>query len=259
MQEGYWMIRTWQAGNVGEKTKYFLPGARPTGKVRRRDVRAAKKQEQNGYAAQKALARLLNANFGSGDCLLGLDYSEAGMEKILSRGREAGLAVDDEDEAVRMNAIWEAADHEISNCLRRAKRKAKKLGVELKAVYCTSDMDGQTGEQVRVHHHLVINREARAAFELAWKDMGGVDWETLWENQEDLTPVAEYLIRQVRRIPDAKKYHSTRNLIRPEPKDRIAMNDAEMRPPKGARLVYRSEFRPGLPQYIRYIIGHDRR
>ena len=33
--EGYWIVRTYEAGNVGEKTKFFVPGARPTRSQRR--------------------------------------------------------------------------------------------------------------------------------------------------------------------------------------------------------------------------------
>ena len=58
MQEGYWVVRTYEAGAVGEKTKFFVQGSRPTGKIRRKDRDAARKQEQNEYSAQKALARL---------------------------------------------------------------------------------------------------------------------------------------------------------------------------------------------------------
>ena len=67
--DGYWIVRTYEAGDVGEKTKFFVPGARPTRSKRRlRD--AARKQAQNEYSAEKALARLLNANFTEGDLLL---------------------------------------------------------------------------------------------------------------------------------------------------------------------------------------------
>ena len=33
--DGYWIVRTYEAGNVGEKTKFFVPGARPTRSQRR--------------------------------------------------------------------------------------------------------------------------------------------------------------------------------------------------------------------------------
>lgn len=256
MQEGYWVVRTYEAGSVGEKTKFFIPGSRPTGKIRRKDRDAARKQEQNEYSAQKAMARLINANFTAGDLLMGLDYSEAGMERILIWGREHGLPVDSEDETEKMDAVWEAASHELDNALRRVKRRLQKQGMELKAIYATSDMDGETGEAVRVHHHLIVNGGTQDAFLDAWEKcgLGGVNWKHLWDDQEDRTPIAEYIIRQVRRIPDAKKYRSTRNLIRPQPKDRIALSDALLRAPAGGKLLYMREYKPGRPQYIRYAL-----
>lgn len=261
MKEGYWVVRTYEAGAVGEKTKFFVQGSRPTGKIRRKDRDAARKAEQNEYSAQKALARLINANFIAGDLLMGLDYSGKGMEKILAWGRAHGLPVDSDDETEQMNAVWEAASHELDNALRRVKRRLEKQGIELKAIYSTSDMDGETGETVRVHHHLVVNSESREAFVDAWEKygLGGVAWSPLWQDQEDRTPIAEYIVRQVRRIPDAKKYRSTRNLYRPQPKDRIALSDAELRCPAGGKLLFRQEFRAGRPQYIRYALPEKRR
>lgn len=255
MQEGYWVVRTYTAGGVVEKTKFFVPGSRPTGKVRKKDKNAVRKQEQNEYSAQKALARVINENFRKGDLLMGLDYSKEGMEKILNWGREHGLAVDSEEEQERLDAIWEAASHELDCCIRRVKYRLKKQGMELMAVYATSDMDGETGEMVRVHHHLVVNAGTQDAFLDAWEKcgLGGVSWTPLWEDQIDRTPIAEYIIRQVRRIPDAKKYRSTRNLRRPQPKDRVALSDAELRVPAGGKLLFRQEFKPGRPQYIRYL------
>lgn len=265
MKEGYYVIRTYEAGAVGEKTKFFVPGKRPEGKLSRRQRDALKKQEQNEYSAQKNLARILNANFSRSGILLGLDYSDEGLKRAMDWGRKNGLPVDSGEENLRQNAIWEAAAHELDNALRRVKRRLAKEGLELKAVYCTSDMDGDTGEIVRVHHHLVINPEAREAFISAWEEygMGSVDWEKLWGNQLDRTPIAEYIIRQVRRIPDAKKYRTTRNLIRPKAKDRVVYTDRELQVPKGACLIFRQEYenRFGVrgdmnrkPQYIRYLL-----
>ena len=255
MKEGHWVIRTHQAGAVGEKTKFWVPGKRPGGKSRKNEKAQIRKQEQNEYSSLKQAARILNANFTKRDVLLGLDYSGKGMEKLEKWIAKKGIILEELDEAERLQIYWDAADHELTNCLRRAKAQAKKLGVELKAFYITSDMDPRTGETVRVHHHLVINREAVPAFEQAWKNLGSVDWETLWSYQEDRFDLAEYLLKQVRRIPDAKKYKTTRNLIRVKPKDRIVLSDAELRVPRHAKLVYRQEFsKPGQPQYIRYVL-----
>lgn len=266
MKEGYFVIRTYEAGDVGEKTKFFVPGKRPeNGKLSRRQKNAVKKQEQNEYSSQKALARLINANFKDGDLFLGLDYCEEGLEKILAWGRERGLPVDSKDEEEKQNAIWESAAHALDNALRRVKRWLEKQGLELKAIYCTSDMDGKTGELERVHHHLIVNAGVQEAFLSAWEKygLGKVSWKPLWENQIDRTPIAEYIIRQVRRIPDAKKFRSTRNLIRPVATNRIVNTDNELLVPRGGKLIYRQEYqnradsredyRNYQPQYIRYI------
>lgn len=266
MKEGYFVIRTYEAGAIGEKTKFFVPGKRPDGKMSRRQKNAIRKAEQNEYSAQKALARLINANYQTGDLLMGLDYNEIGMKRITHWARKHGLPIDSEDEMERQNALWEAAAHELDIALRRVKRKLEKQGIELKAIYCTSDMDGDTGEIVRVHHHLVVNAETKDAFLEAWEKygLGSVDWETFWPVQLDRTPIAEYIIRQVRRIPDAKKFRSTRNLVRPKAKDRVVYTDNELQVPRGGKLIFRQEqeqklvfSRAGMnrqSQYIRYIL-----
>ena len=266
MKEGYFVISTYEAGDVGEKTKFFVPGKRPeNGKLSRRQKNAIRKQEQNEYSSLKRLAREINANFKAGDLFMGLDYSDEGLEQLLAWGAEHGLPVDSKDEKEKQNAIWEAAAHMLDNALRRVKRRLGKLGMELKAIYCTSDMDGDTGELVRVHHHLIVQAGTQEAFISAWEKygLGNVSWTPLWAKQIDRTPLAEYIIRQVRRIPDAKKYRSTRNLIRPVPTNRIVNTDNELLVPRGGKLIYRQEYQDKLagsmehwccrPQYIRYI------
>ena len=119
-------------------------------------------------------------------------------------------------------------------------------------VAVTSDMDGKTGELVRVHHHLVINKESLEIAMQKWS-LGGVHYKPL-SAQPDYTGVAEYFIKQTRKIKDAKKFVCSRNLVRPVPKDRIVPSNAEIRVPAGGVLLHRSEFKPGRPQYIRYLM-----
>ena len=266
MSEGYFVIRTYKSGDVGEKTKFYVPGKRPEKNLTKKQQAAVRKAEQNSYSAQKNLARIINENFGNDGVFLGLDYSDAGLKRVLAWGRENGLDVDSEDETVRNDAVWEAAAHELEIAIRRVKRILKKQGIELKAISCTSDMDGDTGEMVRVHHHLIVQDGVQEAFVKAWEKygLGGVSWTPFWENQIDRTPIAEYIIKQVRRIPDAKKYRCTRNLKRPAPKDRVVYTDTELKVPKGGKLIFRQEYRCGAaesgdyqnrqPQYIRYIL-----
>ena len=191
--EGYWIVRTYEAGNVGEKTKFFVPGARPTRSQRRlRD--AARKQAQNEYSAEKALARLLNANFTEGDLLVGLDYSDDGLARLEAWALRQGLPMETEEE--RLDTMRAAAEHELQLMIRRVKRELDKLGLPLRYVAVTSDMDGDTGETGRVHHHLVVDRAVRDVFVEKWAGLGGVDWKPL-SPQMDYTPLASYLIRQV--------------------------------------------------------------
>ena len=265
-KEGYFVIRTYVAGDIGEKTKFFVPGKKPVNNnLSRRQRNAIKKQEQNEHSAVKNLARGINANFCAGDLLMGLDYSDDGLARILKWGKEHGLPVDSENEEEKRDAIWEAASHELENALRRVKRRLAKQGIELKAYYCTSDMNGKTKEPVRVHHHLVVNAGTQQAFVDAWQKygLGGVEWELLWEKQIDRKPIAQYIIDQVRRIPDAKKYRHTKNIVLPAPKNRIVDTDNELLVPRGGKLIFRQEYqnredisdycRNYQPQYIRYI------
>lgn len=257
MKEGYWVIRTYEAGNVGEKTKFWVPSEQGR-RSARREKSEIKKQEQNEYSAVKQLARLINANFGEGDLLLGLDYSEEGLARLFAWLREQGKDIDHADEAQQMEWVREAAEREVRLALRRVGREMKKSEAALKYIAITSDMDGDTGEAVRIHHHLIVPAEAKIAFVEKWREFGGVDWSPL-RNQDDYFQIAEYLLKQVRRIPDAKKYVSSRNLIRPVPKDRVALSDAEVRVPKGATLLHRNEYKPGRPQYIRYLLPEEKR
>jgi hypothetical protein len=248
--EGYYVIRTYEAGPIGEKIKFPVLGEKPP-KSERKLKSDIKKVKQNAADATRKLARLINENFRSG-YLIGLDYSPAGYTKL--EHRAAAIKDEDIEEPDRMR---QAAIHELRNLIRRVQWQADKAGIEVKYIAITSDMDGETGEAVRIHHHLIINSEALPLFQQKWT-AGSIEYEKL-SGQPDYTPIAVYFMNQVRKIPDEKKYTPSRNLKYPEPKDRIAKSGAEIRPPRGAVLLQRSEYRPGLPQYIRYIIPQDTR
>jgi len=261
MKDGYWVIRTYESGLVGEKIKFWVPGQKPGKKLSRRQRSDIRKAAQNEESAVRQMARLLNANFREGDWLLGLDYSPEGMLKLEyeAAGKRGGQAMLVPTAAQRMDAIRDAAGHQLVNCIRRVKRELEREGVELKYVFVTSDTNGKTGEAVRIHHHLVINREARDAFVRKWQDkgLGGVAWSPL-EKQEDYLEIAKYLLAQVRKVDGENQYTSSRNLIRPRPKDRVAASASEVRVPKGCRLLHRQEYKPGKAQYIRYRIERER-
>lgn len=240
MAEGYWVIRTYRSGMVGEKIKYWVPGKKPTksGRQIKSDV---KKQQSNEASAEKRVARLIHENFTPFDFMLTLSYTDDGMKKTVE-----GIDATDPDQ------VYHAAHHQLRLWLRRTLRACKSEGVCLKYIAITSDMDGKTGEAVRVHHHVIINGAAAKIAIGKWT-MGAAHHVHLYD-VVDQTALAEYMLRQARRLPDEKKYIPSRNLTVPQPRDRIALGGAELNVPRGGQLLHRSEYSPGMPQYIRYIL-----
>lgn len=248
---GYWAIVTTEAGAIGEKIKYWIPGEVPPRSERKKksDLR---KQRQNENNANRRVARLIHANFpwGSGMLLL-LDYSPEGVRKLTG-----GAEYNAQDER-RWDDILCAGRKELGNYIRRCRRACKKAGVPLRYLAFTSDLrwDGKAQEYVhtRIHHHLVVNPEAAELCKAAWR-LGGAG-DRRMKKTADHTDLACYLMDQCRRIDESKKYVPSRNLAKPlERTPRVSCSSREVQPPKGAILLYRSPFEVGRPQYIRYIL-----
>ncbi|MEG1492329.1 MAG: hypothetical protein RR394_08750 [Oscillospiraceae bacterium] len=249
-ENGYWVIRTYEAGTVGEKIKYWVSGEKPR-KSARRLKSDIQKIQQNEASSVKRAARLLNENFTHNDVLLGLDYSDEGISLLMKRLLASGIDFDRLDEQGKLIAIKHEAERDLNNFIRRCKR-AMPEGSEFKYFAITSDMDGESGATVRIHHHLTISGGMLDICKLKW-NLGSVDYENIWD-EPDHSGLAEYLIKQVRHVPDDKKYKPSRNLVNPQPRDRIAVNGSELRVPLKCSLLHRNEFKPGRPQYIRYIL-----
>lgn len=247
--KGYWVIRTYTAGGVAEKTKFFVQGERPPRKLSKRVKSEIHKQEQNEASAIKMVARLINANFKPGDLFVSLTYSPSGYSKLV-----ADMPKLSEEES--REEIYNRANHQMQLFFRRLKRAADKTDLELKYLGVTADMDPKHDRAVRVHHHIILPAGAGEIIKTKWT-LGSAHILSL-KTQDDYLPLAEYMLRQVRHIPERKKYTPSRNLIRPEPKDRIALNESELRIPKGAKLIYRAEHRLGQPQYLRYFFPEQR-
>ena len=243
------MERVIVSGRVVERYRYRVSRTPAEKSMRRKGGTLPRKQDENERSAVKRLARLINCNFEAGDLHLGLSYDDAHLKTMVGG---------DIDELNR------TANAELKKFMRRLKRELEKQGVEMKAIPFSSDMDGRTGELVRVHHHVIIKGEGfrwvdkvmyvgERELEKIW-GKGTIHIEPLWD-QGDYTPLAAYLMRQVRRIPDQRKYSPTRNLKKPVlMSEKIVYEDTrEIQPPKGAKLVYRAEHIIGQGQYIRYI------
>lgn len=254
MAQGYYVIRTYECGAVGEKIKYWVPGEKPQRMTRRASSDVAQ-QARNDRNSVRAAARLFHCNFSAGDYCLELDYSDKGLARIK---RGAGF--------VSEFAILDAAAHEFSLLVRRVNRELSRLGLpNLKAFWITSDLDGETGEVVRVHHHAVIPADQRVLKVIRdkWSCCGYVGMKEL-RHQDDYTPLIEYFRAQVRNASGEAWYSVTRgNFVRPVPVDRIAKGGGLLRAPQGSELLFMSEVRRfeggNSPQYIRYTLPARRR
>ena len=157
----------------------------------------------------------------------------------------------DVEDGETWNRLREAAEKQMSLWMRRVKRK---FGGKIKALMITSDVDHETGELVRVHHHIVFAAEGISwdLLRKEWKH-GSVDIKQL-RAKPDYTPIATYLMRQVRRQPDKKKYRVTQGMELPKIEERVVLSNSEIRAPAGANVLERSEFSAeSIGQYIRYV------
>lgn len=249
MKEGYWIIRKYRSGPIGEAIKFWMPGKRPT-RMTRKIRQDAQRAAKNASSAIRTAARVVNKNFGEADGLMGLDCNEDTLNKLRASIPDSAT----EEEAEDM--LLDLAGHQLELFIRRLKRAMKKDGLELFYFAVTSDREYDERKKelipARVHHHLIVNEEAKAYIMAAWKD-GGVDWKPL-SAQPDYTQIVTYLLKQVRHRPDVNKYKTSRNLKRPKAEDRLAISGSELRPPRGAILLDRGAYAPGQPQYIRYIL-----
>lgn len=265
-----WRIREWQMRNgVCEKVKFpvILDGSVREGT--RKHVRSIRAAEKNALDAAREFARLVNNNFeADGDCYLTQDYSQKALEKLV---RRLGIPESDieaflhsvliEHDEENMLALYLSAEREMANYTKRLRRACKKAGIELRYAYVTSDMDGKSFKPERIHHHLIVNREAAEIAAQCWT-AGGSKPRTLWsDSQGDLSELAEYMIRQVRLIPGRHRYHPSRTLEKPEPLPSYpARNpDAPLRVPDGCKLIWRSESYSGRAQTIRYYRPPEKR
>ncbi len=246
-----WYIREYQCANgVCEKTKFPVFRDAMDRDGTRRHRRTVNRAEKLTAESAREVALLMNNNFTAGqDCYLTLDYSQEGIDRLIMRA-----GTDGRDE------IYISAEKEAENYMKRLRRACRAAGVELKSIYVTSDMDGESFEPVRVHHHLVVNREAAVLAESCWK-AGGAKAKSLYGPHGDLTELARYMIAQARPMPGRHRYHPSRTLEKPERSEPILARspDAPLRVPAGCEFIWRSETSAGRAQTIRYYRPPEKR
>ena len=232
---------------VEERTKFFVRSDVPNPKSERAK-RSARREARNAESAERQAARLLNENFqANGDLHLVLEYNEAEMARLLKRAE----TMEGETEEDR---IFLAAQQNLVNFVRRVQRDMGDEKGELRYLGVTADRDGKTGEPVRIHHHFVVSWEAREACLKKWR--GKVLEKELYTIHGDFTPLAEYLIRQVRPVAGTKRYVPSRNLRQPRKTEPMLVTryaESEMKVPRGCVELYRSPYIRGACQYLRYL------
>lgn len=256
-ENGYWGTKTYLSGRIGEKVKFFVPFVRgpKVGKS------SPEKIASNANNVTRTVARYINDNFRCGDGWLSPSYNGERYERVLARARRM---MEQAPSLSERDAIWFAAQHEGELLMDRVRREAKKRGLELRYLLTTSDVDSKTGEPTRVHHHLIVCRECVELVKAKWGTAEFLDPERpeykdrLWD-MTDYTPLAEYMMGQVRHIPNAKRYTPSRNLIKRKPKTRRVISGARIRPPKGCELLYADPYTGKHDcQYIRFLLPPEK-
>lgn len=242
-KEGLYMITKIISGEVVErrKTRITRRPARRGGRTRGNS--SEKKIAGNLEYAKLQLARTLNCNYTRGDLWLTLTYDTAGLEKI--------------------HDDYETAKKEAGKFVDRLVYRLKKQGLVTRWVLSTSCIDGETGEVVRLHHHLVITGEGfrvegrtlmlgEECLDDIWGN-GTVDYKAL-RNQKDYKPLADYIVNQARHVPDEKKWTCSRNMKKPIVRREVVTGGGQLRVPAGAMELPGTRYDPEKNQnFVRYI------
>ncbi len=150
-----------------------------------------KKIDANEREAVRRLARIINCNFGVGDLWLTLKYSDE-----------------------RLPESYEDAKAELSKFLRKVRAEYKKLtGKPLRYIVTTSNRNPRTGEEARLHHHVVMDRLAYECIIKFWP-AAEVSY-SIMDNRGDHTAMAKYMIDNSPKEAGKKKWSTSRGLDKP--------------------------------------------
>lgn len=248
------MIRETIAGNVIERSKFKLRTDKKRAS-RKKGNTSPRKQDRNGRQALRQLQRTINANFNRGDFFLTFKYDSAGMENVHSDPKEA--------------------EHQVKLCIQRLARAYKKLGLIFKWIEQTSFIDGDTGEVVRIHHHVLVSGsgftyQGNGNWTIAGKPLndywgfGTVDWQPI-HNEVDHGGIAVYMYRQAHTEFNQKRWTCSRNMTKPiiheyllssdTAKKRMLKPDGRIKIPKRAEDVECNPYDEMLgTDYVRYTL-----
>ena len=187
-------VKTIRAGDTLEIEGYAIWSTQRTAAEARKQTERHREQVRAVHLRnrQKAMRRLINANFGDGDILLTLTYGW-------------GSQPQDEKQAGR----------DVKNFLKRLRRKRARLGLEdLKYIYTTEVTHGTA---VRYHHHLIVNGGIpREEIEALWTS-GLINSRIARTDTTGLAGWAHYMVKQKATQEKASRrgFTCSRNLKKP--------------------------------------------
>lgn len=271
------MRRTYTASNgVTEVTEFFVSD---TARVRssKSQPSTPRKQEANKNQAAHQLGRILNENFTQNDLRLDLSFDNRTFRQLRAEAYAKIPKGSKEKKEIKRNAILFQAEQETKNLIRRLRGIGMK---DFRYFYAASDMNGRTGEEARVHVHMVISGDQ---LRLEGKELtvmgrkmdeiwgrGDVEYEFL--RAGSYNALAAYMIRQTRDIKNHKRYTCSKNMRKVEyTEEEIPVNAAPYSAPAGAQveeyqhdptnpygMVYMRYIAPPKPQPKKKRGGHKR-
>lgn len=240
---------------VVEVTQFVVGDKQTGGRKWHRAKSQEDKRDENARQAVRVAARILNCNYCQEDALLTMTYSDEEHARLF-----AGLDPDETLEKAKkvLSGVLEKVRKELKNgriatSATPPRNDREKSAADMRTFAVTADMDGETGELVRVHHHVVVTSAAAQSIAERWSH-GIVHTESLYK-QDDYTPLATYLLGQVRHREGKKKYSCSRNMVKPKVEEQVLAEapDNEIRVQPGAKVLDRTPYREGtLSQYVRY-------
>lgn len=228
MAQPQWYIRKTESGNIVEETIFlkFPPSISKT-KAKTKVKSKEKKTVENMSRRIRDLGRLVNANYTANDFTLVLTYDDESYAKLSSNRAEYDSKHD---------YIKKSAEQELKKYIKRCEYHCSKQGITLRAIYATSDVDANTCNNVRVHHHVIVNNEAVEIMIRQWTH-GLVKCKSLIDGA-DHTSLAAYIIHQSTAHNSAHAYGRTRNLVKPTVSEHILADpNIDLIAPNGSRII----------------------
>ena len=148
----------------------------------------------NDKNARKYVERLINENFTDNDLWITLTY---------------------DDEHLPPDGDIDAAIKNMQKFIRRVNYQRKKRGLtNAKYVYVT---EYNPTEDIRWHHHIVMDGQMDMdAVEACWKQSSRNEVRRLQKDENGLSGMANYIVKEKKRIRSEKRWNSSQGLIDPD-------------------------------------------